>query len=160
MFSRSVTSDSLWSHRLQHATLPCPSPSPGACSNSHLLSWWCHPTISSSIILFSPCFQAFPATGSSLMSWFFPSHGQSIRASPSALSLWIFRTYFLQDGLFWSPCNPRDCQESSPTPQFKSINSLVLSFLYSPTLTSIHDYWKNYSFDYMNLCWQSKVSAF
>ena len=60
---------------------------------------------------------------------------------------WIFRTDFLQDWLAWSLCSPRDSQESSPTPQFKSINSLALSFLYSPTLTSIHDYWKNHSSD-------------
>ena len=58
-----------------------------------------------------------------------------------------FRTDFLSDGLVGSPCSPRDSQESSPTPQFKSISSLVLSFLYSPTLASIHDYWKNHSFD-------------
>ena len=73
---------------------------------------------------------------------------------------WIFRTDFLQDGLVWSPCSPRDSQESSPTPQFKSINSSVLSFHDSPTLTSIHDYWKNHSFDYMGLCQQSDVSVF
>ena len=60
---------------------------------------------------------------------------------------WIFRTGFLQNGLVGSPCCPRDSQESSPTPQFKSINSLALSFLYSPTLTSIHDHWKNHSLD-------------
>ena len=60
---------------------------------------------------------------------------------------WTFRTDLLQDGLAGSPCSPRDSQESSPTPQLKSINSSVLSFLYSPTLTSIHDYWKNHSFD-------------
>ena len=60
---------------------------------------------------------------------------------------WTPRTDFLQDWLVGSPCSPRDSQESSPTPQFKSINSSVLSFLYSPTLTSIHDYWKNHSFD-------------
>ena len=60
---------------------------------------------------------------------------------------WIFRTDFLLDWLVGSPCSPRDSQESSPTPQFKNINSSVLSFLYSPTLTSIHDYWKNHSFD-------------
>ena len=59
---------------------------------------------------------------------------------------WIFRTDFLKDWLVWSPCSPRDSQESSPTPQFKSINSLALSFLYSPTLTSIHDCWKNHTF--------------
>src|SRR5574337_174071 len=58
------------------------------------------------------------------------------------------------------PCSLRDSQESSPAPQFKSINSSVLSLLYSPTLTSIHDYWKNHSLDYTDLCWQSNVSAF
>ena len=72
----------------------------------------------------------------------------------------IFRTDFLQDGLVGSPCSPRDSQESSPTPQFKSINSLVLSLFYSPTLTSTHDYWKTHSFDQMGLCWKSNVSAF
>ena len=60
---------------------------------------------------------------------------------------WIFRTDFLQDWLVWSPCSPRDSQESSPTPQFKSISSLALSFLYGPTLKSIYDYWKNRSFN-------------
>ena len=60
---------------------------------------------------------------------------------------WTFRTDFLYDWLVRSPCSPRDSQESSPTLQFQSINSSALSFLYSPTLTSIHDYWKNYSFD-------------
>ena len=65
------------------------------------------------------------------------------------------RTDFLEDRLVGSPCSPRDSQESSPTPQSKSINSSVLSFLNSPTLTSIHDYWKNHSLDYTDLCWQS-----
>ena len=60
---------------------------------------------------------------------------------------WIFRTDFLEDGLVGSPFSLRDSQESSPTPQFKSTNSSALNFLYSPTLTSIHDYWKNHSFD-------------
>ena len=59
----------------------------------------------------------------------------------------IFRTDFRWDGLIGSPCSPRDPQESSPTPQFKSINFSALSSLYSPTLISIHDYWKNHSFD-------------
>ena len=72
----------------------------------------------------------------------------------------IFRTDFLQDGLVGSPCTPRDAQESSLTPQFKSINSLVLSFLYSSTLTSLRDYRKNHGLDYTDLCWQSNVSAF
>ena len=70
---------------------------------------------------------------------------------------WIFMTDFLWDWQLWSPYSPRDSQESSPTPQFKSINSSALSFLYSPTLTYIHVYWKNHSFDYMD---QSDVSAF
>ena len=73
---------------------------------------------------------------------------------------WIFRTDFLQDGLVGSPCCPRDFQKSSLTPQFKSITSSQLSFLYSTTLTSIHDYWKNYSLDEMDLCWQNNVSGF
>ena len=73
---------------------------------------------------------------------------------------WTPRTDLLQNGLVGSPCSPRDSQESSPTPQFKIIDSSVLSFLHSPTLTSIHDHWKNHSFDYTDLCWQSNVSAF
>ena len=60
---------------------------------------------------------------------------------------WTPRTYLLLDRLVGSPCSPRDSEGSSPTPQFKSINSSALSFLYSPTLTSLHDYWKNHSFD-------------
>ena len=82
-FSCSVVSDSLWPHGLQHARLPCPSPTPGACSNSCLLSRWCHPTISSSVIPVSSCLQSFPASGSSPMSQFFVSAGQSIRVSAS-----------------------------------------------------------------------------
>ena len=70
------------------------------------------------------------------------------------------RADLLQNGLVGSPCSPTDSQESSPAPQFKSINTLVLSFLHSPTLTSIHDYWKNHSLDWADLCWQSNVSAF
>ena len=70
------------------------------------------------------------------------------------------RTDLLQDGLVGSPCSPRDSQESSPTPQFKSINFSALCFLHSPTLTSILDHWKNHSLDQTDLCWQSNVSAF
>ena len=73
---------------------------------------------------------------------------------------WTPRSDLLQDGLVGSPCSPRDTQESSPTPQFKSINFSALSFPHSPTLTSIHDHWKNHSLDQMDLCWQSNVSAF
>ena len=86
-FSCSVVSDSLWLHGLQHARLPCPSPSPGACSNSCPLSWWCLPTISSSVVPFSSCLQSFPASGSFPMSLLFTSDGQSTGTSASALVL-------------------------------------------------------------------------
>ena len=121
-------SSSLWPHGLQHARPPCPSPTPGVYPNSPPLSQWCHPTISSSVIPFSSCLQSFPASGSFPMSQLFVSGGQSVGVSASA-SVLPMNT---QD---WSPCSPRDSQESSPTPKLKSINSSVLSFLYSLTLT-------------------------
>ena len=83
LFSLSVVSDSLQPHRLQHASLPCPSSSSGACSNSCPLSRWCYPTISSSVTSFSSCPQSFPESGSFPMSWFFASGDQSIGASAS-----------------------------------------------------------------------------
>ena len=83
-FSRSFMSYSLWPHRLQHSRLPCPSPTPGASSNSCPLSQWCHPTISSSVVHFSSCLQSFPASGSFPMIPFFPSDDQSIGVSASA----------------------------------------------------------------------------
>ena len=149
LFSHSVVSNSLQPHGLQHTRPPCPSPTPGVYSNPCPLSRWCHPTISSSIIPFSSRLQSSPASGSFPMSWLFASRDQSngVSASVSVLSMdtWVD---FLQDWLIWSLCSLRDSQESSPTPQFKSINSLALSLLYGPTLTSIHDHWKNNSFDY------------
>ena len=82
-FICSFVSNSLWPHELQHARLPCPSPTPGACSNSCPSSWWCHPNISSSVMSFSSCLQSFPASGSFPMSQFFTSGGQSIGVSAS-----------------------------------------------------------------------------
>ena len=204
-------------HGLQHARSPCPSPSPGACSNSCPLNQWCHPTISSSSVPFSFCLQSFPASGSLPMSQLFASGGQSIGVSVSAFSSvqfsrsvvsnslqphesqharpppvhhqlpeftqthvhrvsdaiqpshpllspsppapnpsqhqsllqWVNSSHevakilefqlqhhslqrnpradLLQNGLVGSPCSPRDSQESSPTPQFKSINSCSIS---------------------------------
>ena len=154
-------SDSLWPHGQRHTRLPCPSPSPGACSNSCPLSWWCHPTVSSSVILFFSRLQSFSASGSFPIQ-FFTLGGQSIGVSGSASVLPMNIQDWFQDWLAWSPCSPRDSQESSPTPQFKSINSLALSFLYGPTLTSIYYYWKNHSFNFnlTDVCWQSNVSAF
>ena len=85
-FSRLVMSNSLWP-RLQHARFPCPSPTPRTYSNSCPLSWWCHPTISSSVAPFSSHLQSFPASGSFPMSQFFALGGQSIGVSASALVL-------------------------------------------------------------------------
>ena len=155
-------SDSLRPHGLKHARLPCPSPTPEACSNSypfelvkppnHLILCW--PFLSSYV-------QSFPASCSFPMSQFFAPGGQRIGVQfQHQFFQWIFRTDLLHNGLVGSPCSPRDSQESSSTPQFKSINSSVLSFLHSPTLTSIHDYWKNHNFDQKDLCWQSNVYSF
>ena len=91
------------------------------------------------------------------MSRFLTSGDQSIgvSASTSVLPMNVRTDFFLGwTGLI--SCSPRDSQESSPTPQFKSINSSVLGFLYSPTLTSARDDWTNHSFDFMELCWQSE----
>ena len=141
-FSHSVVSDSFWPHGLQHARLPCPSPTPRVYSDSCPLSRWWHLTISSSVITFSHL-QSFPEPRSFPMSQFFASGGQSIGASASVLPMNI------QD---WSPLGWTGWISlkfkglfSNTTVQ--SINSLALSFLYSPTLTSMHDYWKNHSFD-------------
>ena len=84
-FSCSVMSDSLWPHEPQHARPPCPSPTPRVYPSSCPLSWWCHPTISSSEVPFSSCLQSFPASGSFQMSQLFTSGGQSIGVSASAL---------------------------------------------------------------------------
>ena len=145
-FSCSVVSDSLRPHEPQHARPPCPTPTPRVHPNPCPSSWWCHPTVSSSVVPFSSCPQS--ALGAFQMSQLFASGGQSIGVQLQHQSFqWTSRTDLLLDGPIGSPCSPRDSQESSPTPQFKSINSLALSFLYSPTLTSIHDQWKNHSLD-------------
>ena len=143
-FSHSVVSDPLRPHGLQHTRPPCSSPTPRAYSNSCPLSQWSHPTISSSVIPFSSCPQSFTASGPFQMSQFFVSGSQRIGVSVSASVL----PMNIQDRfpLGWTCCL-REFQESSPTPQSKSINSSALSFLCSPTLTSIHDYWKNHSLD-------------
>ena len=83
-FSHSVMSNSLRPHGLQHTKLPCPSVTPGVCSNSCPSSRWCHPTISSSVVPYSNCLQSFPVLGSFPINQFFPSNGQSIGASASA----------------------------------------------------------------------------
>ena len=147
-FSCSVVSDPLQPHEPQHARPPCPSPTPRVYSNSCPVSRWCHPAISSSAFPFSSCPQSLLASGPFPMSQLFTWGGQSIGVSVQHQSFqWTPRTDLLYDGLAGSPCSPRVSQESSPTPQFKSISSSVLSFLHRPTFTSIHDHWKNHSLD-------------
>ena len=138
-FSRSVMSNSSWPRKPQHARPPCPSPTPRLHPNPCPLSQWCHPTISSSVVPFSSCLQSFPASGSFPTSQLFASGGQSIGISASTSVL------------------PMNTQDSSPlgwtswislqskglsrvffNTTVQHINSSVLSFLYSPTLTSIH----------------------
>ena len=202
-FSHSVVSNSLQPHELQHARPPRPSPTPGIHPNSCPSSQWCHPTISSSVILFSSCLQSFPASGSFSMSQLFASGGQRIGVSASASALpmniqdWfplgltvsislqsgglssIFSSTTVQMHQFFTsgaqsigvsasvsvlPMNIHDWfllgstgwislqskglwRVFSNTTVQKSINSSALSFLYGPALTTIHDYWKNHSFN-------------
>ena len=139
-------SDALWPHEPQHARPPCPSPTPGVYSDSSPLNQWCHPTISSSVILFSSRFQSFPASRSFLMSQFFMS------GEVQLLLYWNFSFSICPSNEYsglisfrmdWFNLAVQGTLESSPTPHLKSINSSALSFLYSSTLTSIHDNWKN-----------------
>ena len=147
-FSRSLMSNTLWPHGLQHVRPPCLSPTPGVYSYSCPSSWWCHPTISSSVIPFSSCIQSFSVSGSFPTSQFFTWGSQIIGVSASASVLPMnIQDLFPLGWTGWISLQSTDSQESSPTPQVKSISSSELSFLYSPTLTSIHDYWKNHSFN-------------
>jgi len=110
---------------------------------------------------FSSCPQSLPASGSFPVSHLFVRGGQSIGASASASVLPMNIMDWLPLGLIGLiSLLSKNSQESSPVPQFKSVNSLVLSLFYGPTLTSTHDYWKKLSIGYMNLCQQSDVSAF
>ena len=123
-FSCSVMSDSLWPHRLQHANISHPSPAPGAYSRSCPLSWWCHPTTSSSVIPFFSRLQSFPASGSFPISQFFSSGGQSIGASTSASVL----PMNIQD---WSPLEWTD---------WISLLSKGLSRVFSNTTVQKHQF--------------------
>ena len=147
-FSRSVMYDSWQPHGLQHARPPCPSTTPEACSNSCSLSQWCHPTISSSVIPFSSCLQSFPASGSFPMSQFFPLCSQStgVSASASVLPMNI-QDWFPLGWTSWISLQSKGLSRVCSSTTVQSINSWSLSFLYSPTLTSIHAYRKNHSFD-------------
>ena len=151
LVSCSVVSDSSWPHGLKYHRLPCPSPTPGTGSNSCPSSQWCYLTLSFSVIPFSSCLQSFPVSGSFPMSQLFTADGR-IGVSESVLPMniqdwlpseWTDQISLLSKGLSRVFSNTT----------VKSINSCVLSFLYSPTLTSIPDYWKNQSFAWTDLCW-------
>ena len=147
-FCCSVESISAWPYELQHPRPPCPSLTPGACSNSCPSSWWCHQTSSFSVILFSSCLQTFPASGSFPMSQLFTSGGQSIGVSASASVLPMnIQDWFPLGWTGWISLQFKGLSRVSSKPQFKSVNALVLSFLYSPTLTCIRDYWEKRSID-------------
>ena len=123
-FSCSVVSDCLRTHGLQHTRPPCPSPTPGIYSNSCPLSWWCHPTISSSVVLFSSHLQSFPASGSFQMSQLFTSGGQSIGVSASTSVL------------------PMNIQDRSPLgwTSWISLQSKGLSRVFSNTTVYKHQF--------------------
>ena len=132
-FSFSVVSDSLQPHGLQHTRPPCPSPTPGACLNSCPSSRWCHPTISSSVIPFSSSLQSFPESGSFQISQSFTSGGQSIGVSASASVLPMnIQDWFHLECTGWISCVSKRLTVQKC--QFVSTR-----FLYSPTITSIHD---------------------
>ena len=146
-FSHSVVSDSLWTHELQHARPPCPSPTPRVHSNlCPLVSDAIQP--SSSVFAFSSCPQSFPASRPFQISQLFTSGGQSIGVSPSTSVL-------PKNPQNWSPLGwtgwislqSKGLSRVFSNTTVQSINSSALSFLHSPTLTSIHDHWKKRSLD-------------
>ena len=159
MFSRSVVSDSLWPHGLQHARLPCPSLSPGACSNWCALSQWCRPTNSSSVTSFSSCLQSFPASRPFPVSRLLASGGLST-------GTWVSTWVLPMNVQAWFPLliGLIALQSKGLSRVFSSTTVRKHQFFSTqpcgPTLTSIHDSWKNHSFDYMDLYLQSEVSVF
>ena len=123
-FSRSVMSNSLRPHEPQHARPPCPSPTPGVYSNLCPLSWWCHPTTSSSVVPFFSCLQYFPTSGSFQMSQLFTSGGQSIGVSASTSVL---------------PMNTQDWSPSGWT-GWISLQSKGLARVFSNTTVQKHQF--------------------
>ena len=140
--SCSVVSNSPQPHELRHARPPCPSPTPGVHPNPCPSCRWCHPTISSSVVPFSSCPQSFPASGS--------LGGQSVGVSASkSVPPVNTQDWFPLGWTGWISLQSKGLWRvfSNTTVQKHQLFSLVPSFLYSPALTSIYDYWKNHSFD-------------
>ena len=143
-----------------HPRLPCLPWYPGVCSNSYPLSWWYHPTISSSVTHFFSCPKSFPASGSFPMNQLFASSDQSIGASASA-------SVFPVNIQGWFPWGLTDLISSLSKGLSRVFSSITIwkhQFFSTqpsgPNLTSLHDYWKNHSFDHMDFCLQSDVTAF
>ena len=161
-FSHPVVSNSLRLRGLQHTRPPCPSPLPGVHPSSCPLNWWWHPTISSSASLSYSCLQSFPASGSFPVSQLFSSGDQSIGAlaSASVLPMSIQNWFPLGlAGLISLQSKGLSKVFSNTTVQKHQFFSAQPS-LWSNSHPSIHDYCKNYSFDYTDLCQQSDVFAF
>ena len=161
LFSHPVVSNSLWPHGLQHARPACPSHLPEfAQVHVHCIG----DAIQPSNPLMPSCPSAlnlFQHQG--LLQWVICSHEMAkilVLQLQHQFFKWIFRFYLPWDWLVWSSCCPGDFHESSPAPQFKGINFLVLCLLYDPILITIHDHWKDHSLIYKDLCQQSNVSAF
>ena len=145
-FSRTVVSNSLRPHEPHHTSPPCPSPTPVVYPNLCPLSRWYYPTISSSVVPFSSCPKSFPGLGSFQMSQLFASSGQSIGVSSSTSVLPINTQDWSPLGWTgWISLPSKGLSRVFSNTTVQKHNSSVLSFLYSPTLTSIHDHWKNHS---------------
>ena len=154
-FNYSVLSDSFWPYRLQHTMTPWPSPTPGGCSNLFPSSRWCYQTISSSVVPFFSFLQSFPASESFSKSLLFTSDGQNIGASASA-------SVFPMNIQGWCPVGLTGLILLSKglSRVFSSVTSLKRSVLWHSAVTSVHNYWKNHSFDYTGFCQQSNVLLF
>ena len=153
-FSHSAVSNFLWPHGLQHARPPCLSPTPGVHANPCPLSQWCHPTISSFVIpFFYP--QSFPASGSFPMSWLFTSGGQSTGASASASVL----PMNIQD-LFPLGLTLLISLQSKGLSRILCFWTIDQKHQFFSAQPSVYNYWKNHSFNYMDLHQQVVVSAF
>ena len=157
-FSRSVLSNSWRPHEMQHTRLPCPSPTPWACSKSFPLSQWCHPTVSSSVIPFSSRLQSFPASGTFQMSQFLASDGQSIGVSAWASLLPMnSQDWFPLGWTGWISLQSKGLSRLFSNTTVQKHQFLQLSFLYGPT---IHDYRALKEGDFqLSWSWESWVWA-
>ena len=160
-FSHTVMSDSSWPSGLQHTKIPCPLPTPVACSNSCPSLQWCHPTILSSVVPFSSCLQSFPASGSFPMSQFFASGSQSTGVSASASVLpMIIQDWFPLGLIGWSPWSQGTLKSllqyhSSKTSMLQYSDFFIVQLSHPYVTTG-----KTIALTKTEICWQSNVSAF